>query len=87
MRPRLIGLYSMFYAQSTVKGYIRAKLNVLLPQVKFRFLVYDAFHVLFMIGEVWGKMKLNELGRQKLGRKSCQQALHINLYSASCAGP
>ena len=34
----------MFHVQSTAKGHIKAKENVLLPQVKFRFTIYDTFH-------------------------------------------
>ena len=63
-----IDRYLMFYTQSTAKGYIRAKQNVFLPQVK--------------IVRNLGKMKLNELGRQKLCRKKPrQQAQHAKLYS------
>ena len=61
----------MFYAQSTAKGYIRAKENVFLPQVQI--LIHYSIHVilpsknetLFFCIE---KMKLKEPGRQTLGR-------------------
>ena len=36
--------YLMFYAQATTKDHIGVKQNVLLPQVKFWFTVYNTFH-------------------------------------------
>ena len=47
----------MVYAQSTVKGHVRVKQNVLQPQVKFCFTVYDTLHLL-KIRSVREKMQL-----------------------------
>ena len=71
------GRYLMFYAQSTAKGQIRAKQNVFLPQVKIP--IHNLKHIPPL--KIWGslqKMKLNEPGRQKLGRYKgpCKQAQH-----------
>ena len=65
---RQIDRHLMFYTQSATKGQMRANLNVLLPQVKFSFTVSDIISLHVMIGEFWGKMKLNESGKQKPGR-------------------
>ena len=57
----------MFYAQSTAKGYIRAKQNLFLPQVTNSDLLLNAHSIV----EMWRnlrKMKLREPGRHKLGR-------------------
>ena len=57
----------MFYAQSTAKGHIRAKLNVFLPQANI--LIHYVLHIPpLRILKNSRKMKLNELGWQKLGR-------------------
>ena len=76
----------MFYAQLATKGHIKAKLNVLLPQLKYCSFFFFLHSSLFMIGEIVGGggeyMKFNESGRQKLWRyTSCQQAQHAKLYS------
>ena len=55
----------MFYAQSNAKGHIRVKQNVFLPQSS------DSILNTHFTVEGWRyleKMKLNEPGKQKLGR-------------------
>ena len=62
-----IDRYLMFYSQSTAKGHIKVKQNVFVPQEKHS----DSLLNTHSIVEDWrnfGEMKLNELGRQKLGR-------------------
>ena len=57
----------MFFIQSAAKGHIRAKQNVLPPQVQI--LIHYLIHSAPL--QIWGNvpiLKLNESGRQKLGR-------------------
>ena len=57
----------MSYAQSTVKGHIRAKQKIIIATTS-KILISP-----FMSGDVWEKVNLNSTGRQKLGKwKSCQ---------------
>ena len=57
----------MIYAQSTAKGHTREKQNVFLSQVKI--LIHYLIHIPpLRIGDILGKMKWNEPGRQTLGR-------------------
>ena len=56
----------MFYAQSSAKAHIRAKLNVFL---QVNILTDYSIHIPpLMTEEIWRKMKLNEPGRQLLDR-------------------
>ena len=61
-----IDRYLTFYAQSTAKGHIRTKQNVFL-QAKLS--IHDLIHTppLRIAKTLW-KMKMNEPGKQKLGR-------------------
>ena len=74
----------MFYAQSTAKGHIKAKLNVFLPQVHI--LIYYLIHIppVQTFGEIGGDIKLNEPGRlsrleNPVSRHSMQS--YIRTYS------
>ena len=75
----------MFYAQSTTKGHIREKQNVFLPRVKFWFTTHtdpqcdDDGHFTISPLKIWkhlDKIKLNEPGRQKLGRYRSSVSRH-----------
>ena len=55
-------MYLIFYVQSIVKGHVRAKQNVSLPHIS---LLKIKAHCTV---EDLEKFKLNESGRQKLGR-------------------
>ena len=59
----IIIIIIIIYVQSTVKGHIRVKQNAFLPQVQIliHYLIVEDWR------NVW-KMKLNELGRQKIVR-------------------
>ena len=63
-KKKKIIIYLVFNAHSSVK----AKQNVFLPSVKILF--HYLIHIrLSRTGDIiWGKMKLNEPGREKLGR-------------------
>ena len=52
--------WTCFYAQSTMKGYIRAKQNVFPPQVKI-LIHYLILIPLLRIGGTWGKMNARGL--------------------------
>ena len=68
----------MVYAHSTAKDHIMAKQNVFLPQVKM--MIHNNTHSKVEGWRHLAQMKLNEPGRQKIGRqKSFQQAKHAKL--------
>ena len=72
----------MFYAQSNAKGPIRAKQNVFLPQVQIRIHYFILTHSTIEERRHFGKKKLNEAGRQKLGQwKPCKQEQHTALQA------
>ena len=56
----------LFYAQSTVKGHIWAKQNGFLLEVAI--LIHYSVHSPLLRIEDFEKIKLNEPGRQTLGR-------------------
>ena len=71
----------MLYAQSIAKVHIWAKQNVFLPLSKNSDSQLDT-HSTVEDWKNWGEMKLNEPGRQTLGRyKPCRQEQHAKLYS------
>ena len=73
----------MVYDQSTVKGHIRAKQNILRPQVKI--LTHYLLCMTYATVEnrrSLGKTKLDESEMQKVGsQKPCQQAQPVKLHS------
>ena len=60
--------YLMCYAQSTAKGHIRVKQNVFLPHVNILIHYLTCIHSTVHNWRHLGKMRLNEPGRQTLGR-------------------
>ena len=60
----------MFYTQSTAKGHIRVKQSVFLPQVNIliHYLIENNTQPTVQDWRNLWKTKLNELGRQQLGR-------------------
>ena len=58
----------MFYAQSVFKGRVRVFKTKCIAATTSTFLILCLGHIpLFMIREIYEKMKLSEPGRQKLG--------------------
>ena len=71
----------MFYAQSTVKGLIRVKQNVFLPEAKFGFITLKHILPPLKVFKTLEKMKLYEPGKQKLGKfRSPVSRLSIQSY-------
>ena len=73
-----IDRYLMFCTESNVEGLYQGKTKCVGNASQI--LIQCLIHVTLMIKEVWGKIKLKELGRQKLCRQPCQQVQHAKLY-------
>ena len=73
-----IDRYLMFCTESNVEGLYQGKTKCVGDATQI--LIQCLIHVTLMIKEVWGKIKLKELGRQKLCRQPCQQVQHAKLY-------
>ena len=67
-REGYIDRYLMFYAKSTGSYQGETKRRLLLPQEKLWFNFYDTFHC-WRSEKFQKKMKLNEQGRQKVGKQ------------------
>ena len=63
-------VYLTFYARSTVKGHVRAKQNVLLPQVKFCFTLFVTHSTAEDIEIIGSLHPVNHEGHMRIGEEN-----------------